>query len=433
MEFASKCAQGTAAQDLRREGDIARDQGNLQAAAENYSAYLAAFPDDFGIAVQLGNCLKDSGEYARAIEAYDRAIRLNDSDYDVHLQKARAYQRMGDTASASQSYRDSLDRRSFDNPALPELAALPEIDIAKYLWKGSNSWRTAGSYAAPLWLLRQPDNQSIPWTWGPPSLEKPVCQLCTSEQMKEPAYARLCAQLGVPANEHRKTWEFAFVLSALRHHNLLREGVNLLAFGVGTEPLPSVCAQAGATVLATDAPTEAIEGVGWEATNQHSASLDELHKPHLVALEQFQRKVTFRAVDMNDIPEDLAGFDGCWSSCAFEHLGGIDKGLDFVENSLRALKPGGVAIHTTEFNLSSNDHTINAPNVCLFRRRDMERLIERLAEKGHNVMPLNLYPGGAEIDAHIDAPPYALPHLKLELLDFVTTSIGLIVQKSASA
>ena len=60
----------------------------------------------------------------------------------------------------------------------------------------------------------------------------------------------------------------------------------------------------------------------------------------------------------------------------------------------------------------------------------MEALLERLARAGHTPWPLNLYPGDGAIDAHIDLPPYALPHLKLQVGQYVTTSIGIVVQKA---
>tara|TARA_Y100001968_G_C19337342_1_gene707622 strand:+ start:1038 stop:1160 length:123 start_codon:yes stop_codon:yes gene_type:complete len=36
-----------------------------------------------------------------------------------------------------------------------------------------------------------------------------------------------------------------------------------------------------------------------------------------------------------------------------EHLDGISKGLDFLINSAEKLNVGGIAVHITEFNLSS--------------------------------------------------------------------------------
>lgn len=286
------------------------------------------------------------------------------------------------------------------------------------------------AYHSPLALLRPPVDRRIPWRFTPPSLAHPVSQLCTSEQLLELPYRQWAEALGLVPNPHRKVWEFCYVMAAVAGHDLLRPGMRALGFGVGKEPVPSLLARHGVTVLATDAPFATIEGQGWDTTGQHAAEAMALHRPRIVDAATFAAKVSFRPVDMNAIPEDLTGFDFCWSSCAFEHLGSIDRGLAFFENSLRTLKPGGIAVHTTEFNLSSDDDTINRPQLCLFRKRDIEALLSRLIDAGHVVAPLNLYPGAGEIDQHIDLPPYALPHLKLEVGRFVTTSIGIVVRKA---
>ncbi|MDO9707547.1 class I SAM-dependent methyltransferase [Paracraurococcus lichenis] len=287
-----------------------------------------------------------------------------------------------------------------------------------------------GRYAAPLFLLRPPASPLVPWHFAPPSLAAPVSQLCTAAQLEEPDFAWLCGALGLRPDPHRKVWEFAFVVAALRKAGLLRPGLRALGFGVGQEPIPAFLARQGISVLATDAPPEAIAGQGWESTGQHATGLAPLRRPSLVPNPEFDRLVRFTSCDMNAIPPELEGFDLCWSSCAFEHLGSIEHGLRFVEESLRTLKPGGLAVHTTEFNLSSDAETFEEANLCLFRRHDLEALLERLAQAGHRPWPLNLHPGDAPMDEHVDLPPYALPHLKLLVSRFVTTSIGIVVQKA---
>ncbi len=253
--------------------------------------------------------------------------------------------------------------------------------------------------------------------------------MCTSDQMVGDFYISLCAAVGSEPHAHRKLWEFIYVKAAFEFHGLLREGTRLLGFGVGREPLPSTFAARGAAVVATDAPEEMISEMGWQSTNQHASTLEELYRWDLVEREAFDRLVSFEPADMNAIPAHFRDFDGCWSACALEHLGSIEKGLEFIENSLETLKPGGVAVHTTEFNLSSNDATFDRDNLAIYRRQDIERLIERLVAKGHKVAPLNLHPGTSPVDAHIDLPPYALPHLKLDVFGYVVTSIGIIVVK----
>ena len=290
--------------------------------------------------------------------------------------------------------------------------------------------RAGRPYAAPLFLLRPPASPGVAWRFAPPTLAEPVCQLCTEGQFTEPAFEAWCSALALAPNPHRKTWEFCFIAAALQRAGVLRPGARALGFGVGKEPLPALLARRGVEVVATDAPACVVASQGWVSTGQHAEGLDALSRPDILPDEALRRAVSFRAVDMNDIPGDLSGFDACWSSCAFEHLGSIDHGLRFFENSLATLRPGGVAVHTTEFNLSSNDATLDTPSLSIFRKRDMEALLGRLAAAGHKAWPLNLHPGNGEMDQHIDLPPFALPHLKLQVDRYVTTSIGLVVEKA---
>jgi len=94
------------------------------------------------------------------------------------------------------------------------------------------------------------------------------------------------------------------------------------------------------------------------------------------------------------------------------------------------LKPGGVAVHTTEFNLSSNGHTIESGPTVLYRRCDMESLVQRLRDLGHDVQPFVIAPDSHFLDFHVDLPPYCdQPHLKLKFENYVTTSVGIVVKK----
>lgn len=288
-------------------------------------------------------------------------------------------------------------------------------------------------WTVPVFLLEPPTNPSVPCLLRPPTLAEPTSQLCTEAQFREELYVELCKALGMDPNlMHRKNWEFAWIMAVLRQADLLRANKRGLGFGVGNEPIPAFLAKLGIDVLATDAPTAAIAGQGWDTTGQHASGREQLWRPDIVDRESFEKCVSFEFADMNDIPASFSGFDFCWSACCFEHLGSIEKGLDFVRNSLKTLKPGGFAIHTTEFNLSSNADTFEQPTLSLFRKQDIERLYERLIEEGHQPWPLNFFPGNGKIDAFVDLPPFSLPHLKLQVSKYVTTSIGLVVQKSSS-
>ncbi|MBB6204275.1 SAM-dependent methyltransferase [Paraburkholderia fungorum] len=291
-------------------------------------------------------------------------------------------------------------------------------------------WRTrtqrewnARYTSAPLVI----DGQGSP----EPSLSSIASQLCTASQCLDERYRQWCREMKSPARLARKQWEFVYTLEALSQAGMLARGKRGLGFGCGEEPLAAVMAKRGSIVTATDLSTVEAADKGWVMTNQHASALESLNKYGVCPAGQFAERVSFEFADMNAIPEKFTGaFDFVWSCCAFEHLGSIRHGLDFVKNSARCLRPGGVAVHTTEFNLSSNDQTFEDPGCVIFRKQDVETLRDELEADGYRVAPFNFNPGSKPVDQHVDAPPYAAsPHLKIALGGYVATSIGLIVHK----
>jgi len=152
---------------------------------------------------------------------------------------------------------------------------------------------------------------------------------------------------------NRKFWEWCAIAQALDERALLRAGKTGLGFAVGREPLAAHFAARGVRVLATDLAPEMSEP-GWLATNQHAASKQALFQPLLVHPDVFDQRVTFQPADMRTLDGLQPGYDFLWSSCALEHLGTLRAGVDFIVRSARLLKPGGVAVHTTEFNVGSD-------------------------------------------------------------------------------
>jgi hypothetical protein len=213
----------------------------------------------------------------------------------------------------------------------------------------------------------------------------------------------------------------------------IKKGKKGLVFAAGTEPLPSVFAKYGCKILASDIHPAKGETLGWATNGQLCFGLESLNKRKLCDDDIFFKNVTYRPVDMNNIPDDLNDFDFNWSSCSFEHLGSIKKGLAFLSNQLSTLKPGGWAVHTTEFNISSDDKTLdNNQNTVIFRKKDIDHIVKTLRKEGHFVEPIDYSLGGLPEDFHVDIFPYEQDvHLRLQLNEFVVTSIGLIIQKKS--
>jgi hypothetical protein len=254
---------------------------------------------------------------------------------------------------------------------------------------------------------------------------------CSSADLMHPEFEQVCRRVKISVHYHRKLWEWVFIVHHLERAGVLREGASGIAFGVGKETLPAYFAQRGAHILATDAPPDIGESGGWAVTGQHSSALEGLYVESLLDRPTFDARVRFRTCDMNAIPEDIGRFDFTWSSCCFEHLGTLEAGMRFVVESVeKCLKPGGIAVHTTEFNLSSNDDTVEQGETVIYRKRDLEGLVERLRSRGHEVQPFTVAPDSHYLDGFVDVPPYThAPHLKLQLGKYVATSAGIVVRR----
>lgn len=284
------------------------------------------------------------------------------------------------------------------------------------------------SHTAPMFRRRS----AISTRDGDPSLGLPVSQPCTASQFADPVYARWCATLGEAPRLHRKQWEFCYILQVLETRGMLAPGRRGLGFGVGREPLVSAIAARGCEVTATDLPADAARAHFWADTDQHASGLALLNERALCPPDAFAARVRYEAADMRAVPPHLAGYDFTWSACAFEHLGSLAAGVDFVLASLKCLKPGGVAVHTTEYSVHDGWRTRDHGATVVYRRRDLEQLFNRAAAEGF-ATTANWSAGSHALDAHVDLPPYSPErHLKLAYRGLTVTSFGVVLEGSAT-
>jgi hypothetical protein len=246
-----------------------------------------------------------------------------------------------------------------------------------------------------------------------------------------------------PLRYHRKQWEFVFVLQTLFENDCF--GKVGLGLACGRELTPSYLISKGCMIYAGDKPLDKSELPSnvWKNSKQYTESSELLYYGHLVSRKDFVNRLKPMNIDMNDIPDSLyEKFDFCWSICAIEHLGSIENGINFLINSLNLLKTGGISVHTTEFNVYSNEH-FETPNTCLFTQNDFMLL----ADKIHNgrLFPFDFNIGNGVFDNYVDIPPFPgqvllrtdrlmpkceCPHLKVSCDKYVTTCAGIIMQKN---
>ncbi|WP_052401772.1 glycosyltransferase [Muricoccus aerilatus] len=89
---------------LLARADAARDNRRWEEAAEAYAAFLRLRPNDRGILIQQGHCVKEAGDPAAALELYRRAEAMEGRDADIHLQIGHALKLLGRRGAAADAY-----------------------------------------------------------------------------------------------------------------------------------------------------------------------------------------------------------------------------------------------------------------------------------------------------------------------------------------
>ena len=204
--------------------------------------------------------------------------------------------------------------------------------------------------------------------------------LCKAGDFTAKNYKDLCRLIGESPNNHRKQWEFIYILSVLKENGLLAPGKRGLGFGCGIEPIVPALAEAGVGVTATDLPQG--EGGWWETGPW---TWDKFIPA--VCSKKSATRITHRHVDMTDIDRDLREeeFDFVWSCGSLEHLGSINKGWEFVADSMECLKPGGIAVHTTEHDLTNGIEVLDHAPTVLYRERHFKLLSELCQGLGYQI------------------------------------------------
>jgi SAM-dependent methyltransferase len=227
-----------------------------------------------------------------------------------------------------------------------------------------------------------------------------------------------------------KFWQNAIICQVLFERGKLRNGSAGLGFGVGRERLPAVFAKQGANVTATDQDFRQKKAAHW-AQRELATDLESLNRFKIADPDDFISRVRFRAADMKKIPPDLNyKYDFIWSNCALGHLGSIKAGLEFIEESLKCLKPGGVAVHTTEINVLSNEKTVENGDTVIFRLQDLHDLFTKLTREGYQCSPLRFALGRSQDDFRIDMQPkFGNDYSKIQVGGHIATQAVIIIRR----
>ena len=257
-------------------------------------------------------------------------------------------------------------------------------------------------------------------------------RICRQSDLVSDSFRYWMAKMNHKPLMHRGYWEWFYIAQVLFERGVIKENSNGLTFSNGPGPLVALMASLGCNVTAVDLPRAISSAHDARPASQQSTILDELNDIDICQSVEFKERVKLLDVNMEQLSKNdlMEKFDFLWAGTCLSHVGSIDRGAQFILWTLEFIKPGGVAVYTCDYNMSHSDETFESNTFSLFRRSDIEALERRLATLGHRLLHVDWHDGCGSADSYIDKAPYGSdPHLRLQILQFTVTSLGLIVMK----
>src|SRR6188472_1939925 len=231
-----------------------------------------------------------------------------------------------------------------------------------------------------------------------PSDQPKLNRLCYVEDWENSEIKEALAELQKLSSEgfiHRKDWEWALGIIAMRRFGKLNEKSTAIGIGSGTEPVPFYLSNKVKHVYATDLYGQ---NDGWK----RAAPSDFPENPKKYTPFPYKEDaLTVLRMDGTKLEFPSESFDIAFSFSSIEHFGGGDRknhsgALRSLKEIERVLKPGGLAVITTEYIINDKEH----PE--FFNRRTIySDLIDKL-ERLKLVEPLDLRITSKTLDTVID-------------------------------
>jgi SAM-dependent methyltransferase len=221
---------------------------------------------------------------------------------------------------------------------------------------------------------------------------------------------------------HRKDWEWSLGIIAMRRFGKLNRNSIAIGIGSGIEPIPFYLANKIQHVYATDLYDK-------EKKWKRAAPSDFPENPKKYAPFPYKEDaLTVLRMDGTKLEFPSESFDIAFSFSSIEHFDGKNHAgaLRCLREIERVLKPGGLAVITTEYIINDKEH----PE--FFNRRTIySDLIDKL-ERLKLVEPLDLRITTKTLDTVMglyDTVGNTHPHILLRVKDILLTSIMLVFQR----
>ena len=221
------------------------------------------------------------------------------------------------------------------------------------------------------------------------TLVTPVSQLCTRQQTQEPIFAALLQQLGgAGQGSVVDQWEQAFLARVLDRYDAARSGARGLGIGAPHDRIAPWLARHGCSVLLTTVDEPPVD-------------------------QTLTPQIEVKRLDPGS--DGLAGFDFAWATRA----GGPDGTdrqavLRFIEDVVRALKPGGLFALVVPIDVAPRD--IGDETGPVMRRPDIDRIVLLLLSRGHQVAQIRPWGQAVAVVSETGSP--------------MMSAFGLVVRKA---
>lgn len=252
------------------------------------------------------------------------------------------------------------------------------------------------------------------------SSDLPLNKVCRVADAANPAWRQGYRDLGFPEGTgifHRKVWEFNQTLYGLRTLRRLPPQAVALGIGCGHEELMYFLANRLARVVATDIYEDGFLG--------GESNADVLEDPAKYAPFNYRedhlevRRMNGLALDARD-----GTFDFVFCLSSIEHFGRIADKLRALREMYRVLKPGGVAVVTTEVVLNRLGR-----GTQYFQRRTLLALVRDAGFVLEREPDFRIEAEYASLPLALPMDTFVTPHVVLRNFNTIYTSVSLFMMK----
>ena len=249
-----------------------------------------------------------------------------------------------------------------------------------------------------------------------------LCKVCNPTDWESEDFLSILDDLDLSFGKqfkHRKHWEYVQGLSGLKRLGCLTANALALGVGAGHEHPIYYLANYVKRVHATD-----IYGAGEFAESDAPAEML-VHPEKFAPFPYRQDHLVAQYMDGCDLRYPDQCFDFAFSFSSIEHFGGHKAATRAIREMARVLRPGGIAVITTELILNNIAH----PD--FFRPADLKRAIIKpsglkLVEEIDFSIPPSLVDDPLDLGTDISD---SFPHIVVKLGRAVFTSVIMFLRK----